>query len=121
MPLITLGGVSGGGYSRYMNKKCPVCNSKEGVREYFYGLPMEQPDTEKYVLGGCCISEDMPDYRCMKCFTDFYRDSDKYQNRFIADGSGISFQCKECNKWIPALEGIKSHQCQAPISPWEGY
>jgi len=82
---------------------------------------MEQPDAEKYVLGGCCISEDMPDYRCMKCFTDFYRDSDKFHNRFISDGSGISLQCKECKEWIAILDGPKTHVCTATSSPWDGY
>ena len=106
------GRVSGGRYSPFMTKKCPVCNSKEGVREYFYGLPMDQPDAGKYVVGGCCISEDMPDYKCIKCFTDFYRDSDKFHNRFISDSSvGISFQCKECEEWFPLMDGIDSHDC----------
>jgi hypothetical protein len=109
---LALGGVSGAGYSPYMTKKCPGCNSKEGVREYLYGLPMDQPDAGKYVLGGCCISEDMPDYKCINCFTDFYKDSDEFHNRFIADSSaGISFQCKECEEWFPLGEGIEAHVC----------
>lgn len=109
----TLGGrVSGGGYSPFMTKKCPVCNSKEGVREYLYGLPMDQPDAGKYVLGGCCISEDMPNYKCIKCFTDFYIDSDKFHNRFISDSSvGIIFLCKECEEWFPLIDGIDAHDC----------
>jgi DNA-directed RNA polymerase subunit RPC12/RpoP len=60
-------------------KKCPVCNSKVGVREYLYGMPMEEPDPRMFVVGGCCIEEDMPDYKCISCEIDFYKDSAKYQ------------------------------------------
>ncbi len=93
----------------------------DGVREFVYGMPSEEPDATKYVLGGCCISDDMPDYKCIKCATDFYRDSDKFYNRFISDGSGISFQCKECKEWIAILDGPESHECTAVTSPWNGY
>ena len=92
-------------------KKCPVCKSKEGVREYLYGLPMEQPDPTKFVSGGCCFSEDMPDYKCVTCSTDFYKNSDKYQNRFISDGSGINFKCPDCEEWFPAIDGKVAHEC----------
>ena len=104
-----------------MRKKCPVCNSLGGVREFIYGMPSEEPDETKYVLGGCCISDDMPDYRCINCATDFYKATDKFHNRFISDGSGISFQCKECKEWIPALSEIDWHQCTPQVSPWNGY
>ena len=60
-------------------KKCPVCNSKEGVREYLYGMPSEEPDPTKFVTGGCCFSDDMPDYKCITCQTDFYKGSGRYQ------------------------------------------
>jgi len=71
-------------------KKCPLCKTTEAVREYIYGLPEAEPDESKYILGGCLISEDMPDYKCLNCSTAFYKDSDEYQNRFIDDGSGIN-------------------------------
>ena len=32
-------------------KKCPVCNSIDGVREYLYGMPMEEPDPRMFVVG----------------------------------------------------------------------
>ena len=97
-----------------MTKKCPSCNSSAGAREYIYGMPREEPDPSKFVLGGCCISDDIPDYKCINCGTDFYKDSDKFHNRFISDGSGITFQCKDCMERIPALTDFPSHQCQAP-------
>ena len=104
-----------------MKKKCPVCNSMDGVREFIYGMPSEEPDATKYVLGGCCISDDMPDYKCIKCATDFYKDNDKFHNRFISDGSGISFQCKACKEWIAILDRPESHECTAVTSTWLGY
>ena len=100
-----------------MKKKCPVCHSLYGVREFIYGMPSEEPDTSKYVSGGRCISDDMPDYRCINCATDFYKASDKFHNRLISDDSGISFQGKECKEWIPALIEINWHECQAEVRP----
>ena len=88
-----------------------MCNSLDGVREYIYGLPSEKPDATKYVLGGCCISDDMPDYKCINCATDFYKDSNNYHNRFISDGSGISVQCRECERWMPVSAGLDAHEC----------
>ena len=100
-----------------MTKKCPVCNSLDGVREFIYGMPSEEPDATKYVLGGCTISDDMPDYRCITCAADFYNNRDEFHNRFISDGSGISFLCKGCKEWIPALSEIDWHNCQAEVIP----
>jgi hypothetical protein len=100
-----------------MRKNCPVCHSPEGVREFLYGMPSEEPDPSRYVLGGCTFSEDAPDYRCIKCATDFYKDSKKFHNRFISDGWGISFQCKVCKSWIPALSEIDWHECSSEVSP----
>ena len=95
-----------------MKKKCPVCKTLDGVREFIYGMPSEEPDASKYVLGGCSISDEMPDYRCINCATDFYKDTAKFHSRFISDGSGISFQCKKCKEWIPAISEIDWHECK---------
>jgi len=92
-------------------KKCPVCKSTEGVRQYLYGMPSEEPDPTKFAIGGCLISEDMPDYKCKTCSTDFYKNSDEYHNRFISDGSGINFKCPDCEEWIPAINKSKPHEC----------
>jgi|688.fasta_scaffold465492_2 hypothetical protein len=51
-----------------MAKQCPKCNSSEWVRrEYLYGMPSESPDLDQYIIGGCCISKDMPEIKCSKC------------------------------------------------------
>ena len=70
-------------------KKCPVCNTSEDVREIIYGMPDGEPDESKYIVGGCVVSEDMPDYKCIKCSTFFYSEKSTFHNRFIGDGSGI--------------------------------
>ena len=88
-----------------------MCNTAQGVRRYLYGMPDEMPDPAKYVLGGCVVYEDMPDYKCVTCSTDFYKNSDKYHNRFISDGSGINFKCPDCEEWFPAINGSLAHEC----------
>ena len=60
-------------------KKCPVCKTTKGVRSYLYGMLMEEPDRAKFVVGGCCISEEMPDYKCLKCEVDFFKNSADYR------------------------------------------
>ncbi len=80
-------------------------------------MPSGELDASKYVLGGCTISDDMPDYRCIDCATDFYKGGDEFHNKFISDGSGISFLCRACKEWIPALSEIDWHDCQAKVSP----
>ena len=94
-----------------MKKKCPVCDSLEGVREFIYGMPSEEPDSSKYVLGGCDYSEDAPDFRCTKCVTDFYKKGNRFHNRFISDGSGMNFLCKSCQERIPLIDEIDWHVC----------
>ncbi len=74
-------------------------------------MPSEEPDPSKYVIGGCTFSEGSPDYRCIKCATDFYKDKDLFHNRFISDGSGLSFQCRVCKAWVPAISEIDWHEC----------
>jgi DNA-directed RNA polymerase subunit RPC12/RpoP len=92
-------------------KKCPICKSAEGVRLYLYGLPIGEQDPKKYVIGGCLIFDDMPDYKCLSCSTDFYKNSEKHHNRFISDGSGINFKCADCEEWFPAIGGKVEHEC----------
>jgi hypothetical protein len=48
-------------------KGCPNCFSDNGIRTILYGLPMEEPDPAIYTIGGCCISDDMPEYECISC------------------------------------------------------
>ena len=72
-----------------MIKICPVCKSTEGVREFIYGMPDGEPDESRFIIGGCLDFENGPDYRCVTCSTDFYKEIEMTHNRFISDGSGI--------------------------------
>ena len=50
-----------------MSESCPKCDSETGLREILYGLPAEPVDESKYVIGGCCISENDPTLACKNC------------------------------------------------------
>ncbi|NLV66197.1 MAG: hypothetical protein GXY14_00845 [Spirochaetes bacterium] len=58
--------------------KCPVCGSVR-IANYIYGIPEftteldRHVDDGRFILGGCCITDDDPLYRCTGCKTDFYR------------------------------------------------
>ncbi|NCZ46414.1 MAG: hypothetical protein EBX59_02395 [Betaproteobacteria bacterium] len=47
---------------------CPACNSPE-VKEIAYGFPGSEFDFDKYEVGGCCVTDNDPDFKCMKCET----------------------------------------------------
>ena len=46
---------------------CPKCNAKGDIREILYGLPAGDYNEEKFVLGGCDISDDNPEIKCVGC------------------------------------------------------
>lgn len=46
---------------------CPSCLSDQIVRTILWGMPYEEPDPSEFVMGGCCVEEDMPEMRCIKC------------------------------------------------------
>jgi hypothetical protein len=50
-----------------MKKKCPTCNSIDGVRIIIWGMPLEEPDESKYYIGGCLVDDPTPDYKCITC------------------------------------------------------
>ena len=59
-------------------KSCPVCSSSEGLREIFYGMPIGPVDEEKYSIGGCCVSDNDPTLKCIKCgWTGEFKNSNK--------------------------------------------
>ena len=55
---------------------CPACGSQK-IATYLYGLPIfsselqKELDEGKLKLGGCDITEDVPDYSCNDCGKDF--------------------------------------------------
>ena len=54
---------------------CPRCNSNEDVKKIAYGvLPSEKASEltrDGYVLGGCCIRPDSPEWYCDACEETF--------------------------------------------------
>ena len=64
-------------------KSCPNCNSPR-LAKILYGLPKLSEDLEselkegKVVLGGCCVSDQDPDYKCMDCNALIFRDSGNF-------------------------------------------
>jgi hypothetical protein len=58
--------------------KCPECGSHK-IARIMYGLPAFTPGLEKEladqktVLGGCCISNDDPSWKCVDCNTVIYK------------------------------------------------
>jgi hypothetical protein len=46
---------------------CPKCNEMGKVKEILYGMPSEDYNQNKYVLGGCCVEENDPEIQCTEC------------------------------------------------------
>jgi len=40
--------------NRDLKIACPSCHQVGGIRELIFGLPMGEPDKERFALGGCC-------------------------------------------------------------------
>ena len=59
-------------------EKCPACGSNH-VADILYGLPdfsdelCAELDAGKTVLGGCCLTGDDPEWRCVDCEMDVYK------------------------------------------------
>jgi Zn ribbon nucleic-acid-binding protein len=58
-----------------MKRKCPTCNSSDGVRIIIWGMPAGEPDKSKYYIGGCLMDDQNPDYKCIKCGWEGFRHS----------------------------------------------
>lgn len=46
---------------------CPKCNEMGKIKEILYGMPSEDYNQEKFVLGGCCITDNDPEIQCTSC------------------------------------------------------
>ena len=107
-----------------MTKECPKCETSDAVRIIQWGLPEFEPDPAKFVMGGCIAPPDKPDYVCLTCSTEFYKQKNEWRNRFIWDSlDGISIQCRDCEEWVPASAESGQHICTTfknPPSPKQG-
>ena len=54
--------------------KCPKCGS-ENIASIVFGFPspemIEELNSDKIVLGGCCVTEDDPEWHCKDCEHDW--------------------------------------------------
>ena len=63
-------------------RKCPQCESSRIV-VVLYGMPEFSPELDKSLkegkieLGGCCIGNDDPQWKCAECDADIYKETDK--------------------------------------------
>ena len=46
---------------------CPGCGTLGSVREIVYGMPGPDFEFDKYIVGGCCVTDDDPDIGCREC------------------------------------------------------
>ena len=61
-----------------MKKICPNCKGTD-IAEWVFGLPTQEFLEEwakdevkkKFCLGGCCVSNDDPEFHCNDCEEDF--------------------------------------------------
>ena len=60
---------------------CPKCNAMGKVKEILYGMPSEDYNQEKYVLGGCCITDDDPEIQCTNCDWTGMKESVRFTKR----------------------------------------
>jgi hypothetical protein len=57
------------------NGICPICNKSDSLRKFFYGKPSssgwKRIKKENLILGGCMMSDENPEFRCLRDSVDF--------------------------------------------------
>ena len=46
---------------------CPSCGAVGVLKKIVYGMPNSDFDFEKYIVGGCCVTDNDPEIGCVKC------------------------------------------------------
>lgn len=64
-------------------KPCPECHSKTGIKKFLWGMPQFPVDETKYVIGGCCVTDDDPTHACIEC---------GWEGRFRKKPKGLNLQ-----------------------------
>jgi hypothetical protein len=86
--------------------ECPNCGKKTVV-PIAYGLPSEatfkKVNKGKFMLGGCCITDDDPAWGCKSCGISIYRERQK-----AGDGtpSGPRKYSSPCTRLIKAVRTL---------------
>ncbi len=52
---------------RLSTASCPRCGEKGSLKKILYGMPGADFDYEKYIVGGCVISDIDPEIGCSLC------------------------------------------------------
>lgn len=52
---------------RLSTTSCPSCGVKGGLKRILNGMPDSDFDFEKYIVGGCCVTDNDPEIGCVKC------------------------------------------------------
>lgn len=67
---------------------CPKCNSHK-LKKIIYGYPspelIEAYEKGEIILGGCCIEDNSPFYKCSNCGEDVHYDIDSFVKAFCSD------------------------------------
>ena len=53
--------------SKTASFKCPGCGASGSIREIVYGMPGSDFEFDKYIVGGCCVTDNDPDIGCKEC------------------------------------------------------
>ncbi len=55
-------------FRRPLHKRnCPSCGAEGSILEIAYGLPSNEFDFEKYIVGGCVVSDFDSNIGCREC------------------------------------------------------
>jgi len=46
---------------------CPGCGASGSIQEIVYGMPGSDFEFDKYIVGGCCVTDNDPDIGCKEC------------------------------------------------------
>ena len=55
------------GLSMGIDALCPGCGASGSIQEIVYGMPGSDFEFDKYIVGGCCVTENDPDIGCKEC------------------------------------------------------
>jgi len=66
--------------------KCLNCGTAENVREILYGMLAQEPDPNKYLIGGCCMEANSPDFKCLGCGWEHQTEISSILGKHLGDG-----------------------------------
>lgn len=52
---------------RLATTSCPQCSEIRGLKKIIFGMPSADFDHDRFIAGGCLVSEVNPEVGCVKC------------------------------------------------------